>query len=54
MVTKTAVVNASPLINLAKIGRLNLLNNIFDKVFIPNAVLDEVSGLDIRRSLSNG
>jgi len=47
MVTKTAVVNASPLINLAKIGRLNLLNDIFGKIVVPSAVLGEISGLDI-------
>jgi hypothetical protein len=47
MVTKTAVVNASPLIQLAKIERLNLLNYFFGIVRVPRAVLNEIKGLDI-------
>ncbi len=37
-----AVSNATPLIYLAKIGRLNLLEEIFDAVLIPNKVFSEV------------
>jgi len=36
-----AVVNSSPLIFLAKINRLNLLNKLFDEVIIPKAVYEE-------------
>ena len=41
-----AVINASPLILLSKIGRLYLLNKIFDKVYIPDAVLKEIHAVD--------
>lgn len=44
-----AVINASPLINLTKIRRLGLLNEFFGIVFIPNAVLHEIRGLDINK-----
>ena len=37
-----AVSNATPLIYLVKIGRLNLLEEIFDVVLIPNRVFTEV------------
>lgn len=37
-----AVSNATPLIYLAKIGRLNILEEIFDVVLIPNKVFFEV------------
>ena len=37
-----AVSNATPLIYLAKIGRLNLLEEIFDAILIPNKVFSEV------------
>lgn len=36
------VSNASPLINLARIGRLDLLPRIFGYLFIPEAVWQEV------------
>ncbi len=36
------VSNASPLINLARIGRLDLLPRIFGRLFIPEAVWQEV------------
>ncbi|WP_244083925.1 hypothetical protein [Desulforhabdus sp. TSK] len=36
------VSNASPLINLARIGRLSLLPRIFDRLLIPEAVWQEV------------
>lgn len=37
-----AVSNSTPLIFLAKIGRLNVLEEIFDAVLIPNKVFTEV------------
>ena len=36
------VSNASPLINLARIGQLDLLRKLFGELFIPQAVWDEV------------
>lgn len=36
------VSNASPLINLAWIGRLDLLQQLFDEVWIPEAVWQEI------------
>lgn len=41
------VVDASPLITLARIGRLNILREAADRVYIPEAVYHEVveSGL---------
>lgn len=38
----TAVSNAGPLIHLAKIGRLNLLKEIFSEIIIPRTVKVEV------------
>jgi predicted nucleic acid-binding protein len=38
----TAVSNAGPLIHLAKIGRLNLLREIFNEIIIPKTVKIEV------------
>ncbi len=38
----TAVSNAGPLIHLAKIGRLNLLKDIFNEIVIPRTVKEEV------------
>ena len=38
-----AVSNSSPLINLARIGKLNLLPRIFGRIIIPNAVWQEVA-----------
>jgi len=35
------VSNSSPLIYLAKVGRLNLIKDIYGQVYIPEAVLDE-------------
>jgi predicted nucleic acid-binding protein len=37
-----AVVNATPLISLALLGRLSLLNAMFDEVIVPRAVYEEV------------
>jgi predicted nucleic acid-binding protein len=37
-----AVVNATPLISLALLGRLSLLNEMFDEVIVPRAVYAEV------------
>lgn len=37
-----AIVNATPLIALAIIDRLNLLRALFDQVIVPTAVYDEV------------
>ncbi len=39
---ETAIVNASPLICLARAGLLNILLRVFPKVCIPRAVFDEV------------
>jgi|JI9StandDraft_2_1071091.scaffolds.fasta_scaffold104672_3 predicted nucleic acid-binding protein len=36
------VSNSSPLINLSKIDRLDLLEKLYGKVFIPNAVFEEL------------
>ena len=36
------VSNASPLITLAKIGQFSLLEQLFGRVVIPQAVFDEV------------
>lgn len=40
--TENAVVNASPLILLSKIGRASLLTKLFDEVVVPNAVWKEI------------
>lgn len=37
------VADASPLISFAVLGKLELLNNIFEKIIIPEAVYDEVT-----------
>lgn len=36
------VSNSSPLIALHRIGRINLLNELFDEILIPKGVLDEL------------
>lgn len=38
-----AIVNATPLIALAAIGRLHLLQDLFDEVIVPQAVYREVA-----------
>ena len=40
------VVNASPLILLGKIDRLHLLNELFDAIYIPDAVMQEIMATD--------
>ena len=37
------VSNTSPIINLAAIGKLDLLKKCFDKVYIPPAVYNEIT-----------
>lgn len=37
------IMNASPLIFLCKINRLNVLEKMFDTIFIPHAVINEVN-----------
>ncbi len=39
---KAAVSNSTPLIYLAKIGKLKLLKELFEKVYIPEEVFEEV------------
>jgi predicted nucleic acid-binding protein len=39
---QTVVSNTSPIIILAKTGNLNLLNNIFEKLIIPQTVYNEI------------
>ncbi len=36
------VSNATPIISLASIGRIDILKHFFDKVYIPQAVYDEI------------
>ena len=40
--TKTVVSNTTPLITLASIDKLDLLQKLFGKIYIPHAVLKEV------------
>lgn len=37
------VCNATPLIHLSRIGRLELLRELYTQVLVPNAVADEVA-----------
>lgn len=55
VVDKTIIFNSSPLINLAKVGRLDLIKAIYRNVIIPEAVYDEVviAGLDLARDGAN-
>ena len=39
---RSVVVNSSPIISLHSIGRLDLLEKMYDKVYIPYAVYEEV------------
>jgi len=43
------VSNASPLISLGAVGRLDLLHQLFGEVSIPTAVLHEVRSVDLER-----
>lgn len=36
------IVNASPIISLSKINKLNLLWELFDEIYVPNAVVNEI------------
>ena len=38
----SVVVNATPIISLNAIGRLDLLEKIYNKIYIPHAVYEEV------------
>jgi len=38
-----AVINASPLVFLGKLERLHLLNQLFETVYVPVAVIDEIN-----------
>jgi hypothetical protein len=38
----TVVSNASPLINLARVGKLDLLRDLYGEIIIPDAVWHEV------------
>jgi predicted nucleic acid-binding protein len=42
-VSESWVVNASPIIVLAKIGHLDLLINLSREILVPQAVVDEIS-----------
>lgn len=44
------VSNTSPIMNLTIIGQLNLLNRLYGKVFIPEAVFRELSTVDSEES----
>lgn len=44
------VSNASPLIALGAIGRLELLAQLFGEIFLPEAVLLEVQSVDLRQA----
>ncbi len=37
-----AIVDAGPLLFLSRLNRLELLSNCADKVYVPNAVLEEI------------
>mgnify|MGYP006310605657 CR=1 FL=1 len=41
----TVISNTSPITNLAAIGKLNLLEEIYGRIIIPQAVYDEIAGL---------
>jgi len=41
-VERTVVSDSTPLIHLAKTGKLNIIRDLFGKVFIPKGVYDEV------------
>lgn len=39
---RAAVSNATPLMYLAKVGKINFLRKLFDKIYIPSEVFEEV------------
>ena len=41
------VLNASPIIFLLKLNKLGLINKLFEKVFIPHAVIKEILDIDL-------
>ncbi len=41
----TVVSNTSPITNLAAVGQLNLLQQLYGSIIIPQAVYDEMAGL---------
>ena len=49
MPMRKVVVNSTPIIALAEIGRLDILKDLYGEVIIPNAVRDEVTVKDPRR-----
>ena len=46
---RKVIVNSTPIIALAEIGRLDILKDLYGEVIIPNAVRDEVTVKDPRR-----
>ena len=52
MATRIIVTNSTPLINFATIGELDLLRKLFNQVFIPQAVWEEVVTRGWRQSAS--
>lgn len=42
----TVVSNTSPITNLAAVGQLDLLQQLYTSIIIPQAVYDEMAGLD--------
>lgn len=43
------VCNTSPIMNLAVVGQLNLLEQLYDRIFIPVAVSQELSAIDLEQ-----
>jgi predicted nucleic acid-binding protein len=46
----TVISNATPLINFAAINRLDILQSVFDKILIPQAVYQETTLLSFPQS----
>lgn len=47
------VSNTSPIMNLATVGQLNLLNWIYGKIIIPESVLHELSIIDLEQPIQS-
>jgi predicted nucleic acid-binding protein len=47
----SVVSNASALINLARIGKLNLLRELYGELVIPEAVWHDIAGFRVRETL---